>query len=196
MHIKIGLFAFLFLLLACQQKPALGPNATVDQTEEDNSSPGLIERGPVPTTADTPIPQPGQAAPSDNQQFRSPGPVVYGNLESEPAQYASAAPADIQTLSAIMGRWHNEVDIDEHLELTPNTYSVYYEGEKVVEEAAIFHTNCPGDCTGGSEADYPCFVVASAYGSDCFGIVRLTAEEMELSLLGQSTATVLYKRQY
>lgn len=193
MYIKIGFFAFLFLLFACQQRPALGPNATIDQTE-DNDSPGLIKRGPTPTTAETAIPQPGQA-PAPNQQYRAAEPVVYGSTVSEPTQYAAAAPGELQELNAIMGRWHNEVDIDEHLELSPNSYSVFYEGEKVVEESAVYHTNCPGDCTGGNEADYPCFVVTSAYGSDCFGIVRLTADEMELSLLGQSTATVLYKRQ-
>ncbi|MEL6667843.1 MAG: hypothetical protein AAFP08_02670 [Bacteroidota bacterium] len=193
MDIKIGILACLFLFSACRQQPALGPNATINLPDADNS-PGLIETGPTPTTSETAIPQPGQEN-RPQQQYRAAEPVVYGEAISLSPEYAASAPANVQALSAIMGRWHNEVDIDEHLELSPDSYSVYYEGEKVVEEPAVFHTSCPGECTGAGPADYPCFVVSSAYGSDCFAIVRLTPDEMELSLLGQSTATVLYKRQ-
>ncbi|MEM8584933.1 MAG: hypothetical protein AAGF87_11715 [Bacteroidota bacterium] len=192
MDFKIGLFSLFLLISACRQSP-LGPNATIEESES-NDSPGLLESGPLPTTAETAIPQPG-AEPRANQQYRAAEPVVYGEAVSLSPEYAAAAPADVQALSAVMGRWHNEVDVDEHLELSPDSYSVYYEGEKVVEEPAVYHTNCPGECTGSGAADYPCFVVSSAYGSDCFAIVRLTPDEMEISLLGQSTATVLYKRQ-
>ena len=95
---------------------------------------------------------------------------------------------------ALTGLWVNTTDPLEVVEFTPTHYVTFYDGEALVEEPMRVHQRCPNTCTDGQTSDRGCFTVAGPAGIDCFGIVRLSATELELQLLGVSEQTVTYRR--
>jgi hypothetical protein len=57
-----------------------------------------------------------------------------------------------------------------------------------------FHARCPGACSGGIPTNEPCFTITGPAQTDCYGIVTLTEDQLELQLLGISNETVVYRR--
>ena len=186
---RLLLFSGLLLVFACTPAPR-SVNTSTELPSADTEI-GLNESAPLSTTSATPPPSPNN--PNDlSTTARSGEPTTYGQTAVlTPDETISG---DDEIIIGLQGRWRNQTDEDEILQFNPETYEVYFENEKVVEEAVTYHPNCPGHCTGGAAADYPCYVIASPYHTDCFGIVRMTTNEMELTIIGQSTTTVTYTR--
>ena len=109
------------------------------------------------------------------------------------ADTESAAPA-LAARKLLTGRWVNTTDGEEVVAFTPTHYQTYYEGELLVEEDMTFHGQCPAACSGGSSTEAPCFTISGPAQTDCYGIVRLTDDLLELQVLGVSTETVVYRR--
>ena len=96
--------------------------------------------------------------------------------------------------AALTGLWTNVDDPDEIVEFTPTHYTTFYQDSRIIQEAMTVHPRCPGDCTEGVPTDQACLTVTGPAGIDCFAILRLSATEMELRLLGISEETVTYRR--
>jgi hypothetical protein len=91
--------------------------------------------------------------------------------------------------------WVNSADNKEIVEFTPDHYTTYYNGELLFQEAMTYHANCPGACNEGIEMEIACFTISGPGGTDCYGIIRLTPDVLEMSMLGVSTETILYTKQ-
>lgn len=182
-------FLGLFVLLAsCEttsnsntaQKESMAPaRATVPAAASNPAN------SPIPTTGLPPAPVVNSAAPATYGAVSTPK-----GMEAAPTTYANAA----AVAAPIVGNWINAEDPDETVVFTDHSYETYYEGQKVVEEEMEYHPICPSDCSGGQSVGVPCFTITSQYGKDCFGILRVTENELELTMLGVSTASILYKR--
>ena len=119
-------------------------------------------------------------------------PVQYGQQQARgPATYSAAA---AQIAPFLAGNWSNSADPRETVQFTPTHYYTYYDGELLVEEDMTFHPQCPAGCNGGAAAEFACFSIEGPAGTDCYGIIRLTSEVLELSLLGVSTETIVYNK--
>ena len=158
-----------------------------------------VEEDPTDTmytaTASTPPPAPVDTTALD-QPAEAEAPTPYG-MVIEPEQstmQAKGGTAGLVTQQLLTGTWTNTTDPDESVAFTPTHYKTYYEGELLVEEDMVFHQRCPGACSGGTTTDAPCFTVSGPAQTDCYGIVRLTDDILELQVLGVSTETVVYRR--
>ncbi len=180
---QIILFFFLaaiFLVLAsCDPAPVKESNQRLATPTKPSAA-----TNPMATTQLPPSPQPAAAPVTYSSTYTPKG------VEAAPTTYASAA----AVAAPIIGNWVNTEEPDETVVFTDHSYETYYQGQKVVEEEMTYHPNCPADCSGGQSVGIPCFTISSQYGKDCFGILRITENELELTLLGVSTATILYRR--
>lgn len=175
------------MLLASCEATSKSSTASKESTAPAyNASKEISSSSPLPTTT---LP-PSAAVPSAS------APATYGavqtpkGMEAAPTTYANAA----AVAAPIVGSWINSEDPDETVVFTDHSYETYYEGKKVVEEEMVYHPLCPSDCSGGQSVGVPCFTITSQYGKDCFGILRVTENELELTMLGVSTASILYRR--
>jgi len=176
---------------------------------------------PVPMSSSTPMPVPAGTSPAVSTQRtqESDLPETYGSVLLDPAQtqkgeskapvtYSSTAPAaapstyapapnsaEARLASVLTGMWINSADNKETVEFTPDHYTTYYKGEMLFQEAMTYHANCPGACNEGIDMEIACFTISGPGGTDCFGIIRLTPDVLEMSLLGVSTETILYTKQ-
>lgn len=169
---------------------------------------------PVPMTQNTVLPKP-----PGNEQ-----PAAYGNTPSQPEAYGSAPvdpaayPPATTTLSAkggaapvaygsaaaeagyidamLSGLWINTADSLELIEFATDHYTAFYQGEMLFREPMLYHSQCPGDCNNGQPMEIACFTVSGPAGTDCYGIIRLTPEVLELSMLGVSTETIVYRKRH
>ena len=177
------LFLSTFLFAACAADVAL------EDEPIDNIFP-VAEPAPAASGGDTLTAAPAEAAPTP-----------YGMvIEAEEAEQQakgitarSAAPA-LAAQKLLTGSWVNTTDSEEIVEFTPTHYKTYYDGEMLVEEDMTFHGNCPEACSGGTGTGAPCFTISGPAQTDCYGIVRLTEDVLELQVLGVSTETVVYRR--
>lgn len=107
--------------------------------------------------------------------------------DSIPVSYSvkgiAAAPLEFVPM---MGEWVSAFDQEEEVHFQPGKYVSFYQGEKVVEEHMVYYRNCPNTCTNGTPTESACFVLASDYGQMCFSIVKHTAEELEIAMLGNT----------
>ncbi|WP_020567310.1 hypothetical protein [Neolewinella persica] len=175
---------------------------------------------PVPMSSSTPMPVPAGTVPTMEAQG-TPGDLpgtyqsapLYPSQASKgdpaaPASYGSTAPAaapstyspapnsaEAQLASVLTGMWVNSADNQEIVEFTPDHYTTYYNGEMLFQEAMTYHANCPGACNAGIEMEIACFTISGPGGTDCYGIIRLTPDVLEMSMLGVSTETILYNKQ-
>lgn len=124
-------------------------------------------------------------------------PQAYGAQVAAPYTYAAPAPntAEAALAQVLNGAWVNSADPDEIVAFTPDHYQTYYKGELLVEEDMTYHSACPGDCNGGVEMEIACFTISGPAGTDCYGIIRLTPDVLELSMLGVSTKPIIYYKQ-
>lgn len=168
---------------------------------------------PVPMSTSTPMPVPagteptvGSPAayetvpldPSQASKGEASAPAAYGPTApaAAPSTYAPAPnTAEAQLASVLSGMWVNSVDNQETVAFTPDHYTTYYNGEMLFQEAMTYHSNCPGACNEGVEMEIACFTISGPGGTDCYGIVRLTPDVLEMSILGVSTETILYTKQ-
>ncbi|MEM9931697.1 MAG: hypothetical protein AAF840_17960, partial [Bacteroidota bacterium] len=136
----------------------------------------------------------------------TPAPEAYGNETAAPVSYGSeaAAPtaygpapgtAEASLAAVLSGRWVNQDDPKETVAFTPDHYTTYYNNEMLLEEDMVYHATCPGDCNEGVPMEIACFTISGPGGTDCYGIIRLTPEVLELSMLGVSTESIVYTKQ-
>ena len=180
----LTLLLFSFLLAACAADVAL-------EDEPSRSVYPVAEPQPEVISPDTVVADNSEAAPTPygmviepdqaDQQARG----VIGNQDGEPALAAQRL---------LTGSWINTTDAQEIVAFTPTHYKTYYQGELLVEEDMTFHGVCPAACSGGTSTGQPCFTISGPAQTDCFGIVRLTQDILELQILGVSTETVVYRR--
>ena len=117
-------------------------------------------------------------------------PTAYGNTTTMSPPTGEAA-----VLAATLnGLWVNSVDPNEVVEFTTDHYSTFYEGQLLIQEPMDYHARCPGDCADGQEMEIACFTITGPAGTDCFGIIRMTPDVLELSMLGVSTETIIYRK--
>lgn len=176
---------FFFLLSLCLWLGCSSKTTEPASTTAYKAPAPAVSTSPQPTTAESLPPDPN--APAAPATYGPPGMTPRA---AAPTTYASAA----AVAAPIVGSWVNASDPDEMVIFTDHSYASYYEGQPVVQEEMTYHVLCPGDCSGGVSAGVPCFTITSPYGTDCFGIIRVTENELELSLLGVSTETVTYSR--
>jgi len=121
---------------------------------------------------------------------------TYGT-QNAPQTYSAPAPntAEYALAQVLNGMWINSSDEQEIVEFTPDHYRTFYNGEMLIEEDMTYHAACPGDCNGGTPMEIACFTISGPGGTDCYGIIRLTPEVLELSMLGVSTETIVYTKQ-
>lgn len=154
-------------------------------------SPEQTGKGDAPSTYSAPASAPN--APQANQS----APQAYGAPAAAPSTYAAPAPntAEAALAQVLNGAWINSADPNEIVAFTPDHYQTYYNGELLVEEDMTYHAACPGDCNGGEQMEIACFTISGPGGTDCYGIIRLTPEVLELSMLGISTEPIVYNKQ-
>ncbi|MEL6140173.1 MAG: hypothetical protein AAFU67_00975, partial [Bacteroidota bacterium] len=158
--------------------------ATSNAPRYDANSPA-VSSSPVPTTSSN-LPS---SAPTTYSTLPGTAPRSVDGAAA-PTTYASAA----AVAAPLVGAWINTSDPDETVQFTDHSYASFYEGQMITEEEMTYHPQCPGDCSGGQTLGVPCFIISSEYGTDCYGIIRVTETELELSIIGQSTETVKYTR--
>ncbi|TXF88381.1 hypothetical protein FUA23_14680 [Neolewinella aurantiaca] len=154
---------------------------------------GSVPMNPQQTGKGTDVAPSTYSAPAAAQA----APQAYNSTAAAPSTYAAPAPntAEAALAEVLNGAWVNSTDSDEIVAFTPDHYQTYYRGELLVEEDMTYHAACPGDCNGGEPMEIACFTISGPAGTDCYGIIRLTPEVLELSLLGISTEPIVYYKQ-
>ena len=175
------LICFAFLLVACASDVALEDEPLTDvypitgaATAVDTTASAAPEAAPTPY---------GMVIDGDEPDLQAKG--TTGSQSAAPALAAQ---------KLLTGRWVNTTDSEEVVAFTPTHYQTYYEGELLVEEDMTFHGRCPAACSGGTSTEAPCFTISGPAQTDCYGIVQLTDDVLELQVLGVSTETVVYRR--
>ncbi|MGB3548651.1 MAG: hypothetical protein WBA17_16885 [Saprospiraceae bacterium] len=130
------------------------------------------------------------AAPQAYDDYSSARPETY---QSAPDQLTprSSAPRGLQLLS---GTWRNTVEPDETVRFDFDHYTSFFEGNPIVEERIEYHEVCNTQCSAAGSVSYPCFIIRSQYATDCFGIVSVTDEQLQISQLGVSSGVVTYQK--
>lgn len=188
-------------MVACTGTKSASPTATSTPPAGLSSPEYDPSNSPTPMTASTPLPAPESSAPTA-YSYPSTSQLEAKGLQENaaPSTYGSnvALGADAALYNAVAldlnGLWVNTVDDREEVEFALDHYTTFFEGEQIIREPMTFHPQCPGDCNGGVPAEFACFTVSGPAGKDCYGIIRLTDEILELSMLGVSTETVVYRK--
>ncbi len=177
-----------------QPQPATNENTNGQQAQTYGSVPMNPQRAGKGDAAST---SPAPASAPNNPQAYGSAPQTYGSSSTAPSTYSAPAPntAEAALAQVLNGAWVNNADPNEIVAFTPDHYQTYYKGELLVEEDMTYHAACPGDCNGGEQMEIACFTISGPAGTDCYGIIRLTPEVMELSLLGISTEPIIYNKQ-
>ncbi|THH41537.1 hypothetical protein [Neolewinella litorea] len=161
-----------------------------------------LENSGVDTTYSSPVARDTQPSPPQSAD-QAAAPTPYGMvIEPDATSPAGAKGTASATESApalaaqrlLTGRWVNSADDQETVQFTPTHYKTFYEDKLLVEEDMTFYGQCPAACSGGTSTGEPCFTISGPAQTDCYGIVRLTDDLLELQLLGISTETVVYRR--
>jgi len=176
------------------QQPQAYGNVPVDPSVSVPLDPSMEAKGEAPGTAPSTYSAPATAPP--NYAGNDQAPATYGT-QAAPQAYSAPAPntAEYALAQVLNGMWVNSADQQEVVEFTPDHYRTFYRGEMLIEEDMTYHANCPGDCNGGAPMEIACFTISGPAGTDCYGILRLTPEVLELSMLGVSTETIIYTKQ-
>lgn len=170
---------------------------------------------PIPMTQNTVIPTPPGAKQRAAYGNNHAQPEAYGSTPVDPSSYPPAtiplsaqiakggdapmayrsAVAEITHVNALLsGLWVNNADSLEIIEFSTDRYTAFYQGEMLFREPMSYHSLCPGDCNEGQPMEIACFRISGPAGTDCYGIIRLTSEVLELSILGVSTETIVYHK--
>ncbi|WP_420460254.1 hypothetical protein [Neolewinella sp.] len=196
----LSLLFVVYLFTACASEYA-SDDALIDSTYAIAGQPQAVSQALMAEPDTVPLPDAGY-----NDTVAGSGenaPTPYGlKIDEDGANYAESKGATASTDRApaaaaqqlLSGRWVNTDDGQEQVELTPTHYKTYYEGELLVEENLEFHGVCPDACSGGVSTGKPCFTISGPAQTDCYGIVRLDEDLLELQLLGVSNETIVYRR--
>ena len=179
---------YLTVLLCALWLVACASDMPLDEELPANVYSNPEQRAPRPDTTTASEPE---AAPTPYGMVIDPETRATGAEGDDPEN--STAPA-LAAQKLLTGRWVNTDDEQEVVEFTPTHYKTYYEGEMLVEEDMTFHGQCPPACSGGTPTGAACFTISGPAQTDCYGIVRLTDDLLELQLLGISSETVVYRR--
>ena len=190
------IFALLYLLTSCASE--LSPE---ELDAESTYAYALPTAAPDTAQPDSLVIPEAAANDKVTTPAGAPPPTPYGMTIDEQegmtpkgaASTSSAAPATAAK-RLLTGNWINTEDDREQVAFTPTHYRTYYDGELLVEEDMVFHAECPGACSGGTPVGEPCFTISGPAQTDCYGIVNLTADKLELQVLGVSNETVVYRR--
>lgn len=185
---RVLLFVGLIFLAACA---ALKP---VPALEPADSSQSINQR---PTPEDDPDYNPADFLPATAPPEITTVPnttTVTNQRVADDLITANSGALAIDYTAALTGLWANTADSKEVVEFTANYYSTFYEGALLLREPMTIHQRCPGACNDGKVMDIPCFTVLGPAGTDCFAILRLSASEMDLQLIGVSPDMVTYRR--
>ncbi len=196
---------YLLLLATAILLTYCAPEMTAEELAADSTYafPGQTaetEEFPIATPDTNKLPDAGA-----NNVVVPPGaaaPTPYGMTIKKGESYAGAKGVDPSNNTApalaaqkmLTGRWENADDTQEVVEFTPTHYKTFYNGELLVEENMSFHGVCPEACSGGTSTGKPCFTISGPAQTDCYGIVRLNDNVLELQLLGVSNETVIYRK--
>lgn len=190
-------FLLLYLLTSCASE--LSPEEL--DAAEANYSYAVPMAAPDTATPDTLIIPEAAANDRVRTPAGTPAPTPYGmTIDEGEGMTAKGAATPTATAPAtaakrlLTGNWVNTEDDREHVAFTPTHYRTYYDGELLVEEDMVFHADCPAACSGGTPVDEPCFTISGPAQTDCYGIVNLTNDKLELQMLGVSNETVVYRR--
>ncbi len=197
---------YLLLLCTAFALTHCAPEMTAEELSADSSYafPGRVaesEAFPIAQPDTNELPHAG-----DNDEVTvppgTPAPTPYGMVIQDGTAYDGTKGVDPSNNTApalaaqrmLTGRWENADDSQEVVAFTPTHYATYYDGEMLVEENMSFHGVCPDACSGGTSTGQPCFTISGPAQTDCYGIVQLTEDVLQLRLLGVSTETVIYRR--
>ena len=179
--------------------PAYDPSAAPAVMTENTPLP--TAGGRTPSAANPPAEGP-QTYSTTPPTYANPAPVPYGQQPPAADQAAkggnqatTALTADEAAIAPVLdGDWYNVADDREVVRFSPTHYYTFFEGELLVEEEMHYYADCPASCTGGETLGIGCFTIAGPASTDCYGVVRLTNDVLELSMLGVSTETVTYRK--
>lgn len=179
--------------------PAVMTQGTVLPRPQGAAQPAAYGSAPEGPVAYGSAPQ-SYGSPPENPADYPPATAVLspdqeGKGGAAPAVYSPQTPEEVTLAATLNGLWVSAADAKEVVEFTPDHYTTFYNGEMLFQEPMTYHPACPGDCNGGVTMQIPCFTVSGPAGTDCYGIIRLTPEVLEMSMLGVSTETILYRKQ-
>ncbi len=180
----------LLFLLSCTKPYSTTTEALYERGEYGTPAPraeaGTQVADDAPQSYDTRY----TAAPQEYSDYSSAAPETY---QSAPDQLTarSSAPRGLQLLS---GTWRNTVEPDETVRFDFDHYTSFFEGSPIVEERIEYHEVCNTQCSAAGSVSYPCFIIRSQFATDCFGIVSVTEETLQISQLGVSSEVVTYQK--
>jgi hypothetical protein len=187
--LRSALFIFLLATLSsCASDLAVEEAGTASYPAVTGQG-AKTEAFPIRPEVDTTPPPPGSPAPTPyGMTIREPAP----DLQAKGATEDSAPALAAQRL--LTGRWINTEEPLEQVAFTPTHYQTYFDGEMLVEEDMQFYGTCPDACSGGTSTGAPCFTISGPAQTDCYHIVRLSPDVLELQLLGVSSETIVYRK--
>ncbi|HMR44766.1 MAG TPA: hypothetical protein PKC40_13070 [Saprospiraceae bacterium] len=95
----------------------------------------------------------------------------------------------------ILGNWRDVDDAKSIISIAGSRYFSIYDGKLISEETMEFHEKCPESCqSGGDVSGNSCFTTNSTDGSTCYVIVKLSEEELQLTMAGGTGKTLTYRR--
>lgn len=171
----------LFLLVGCDT-----PTVSSSSSSKLDPNDPAVNSAPLPVTSSN--------LPTAPTTYNSPAMSAKGAEAAAPTTYGSTAMTAQMVAAPLVGSWTNMSDPEENIVFTDHSYASYYEGQMIVEEQMTYHAVCPPSCSGGTSVGVPCFIITSDFGTDCYGIIRVTDTQLELSIIGQSIETVTYVR--
>ena len=175
--------------------------AVVTTTPDLEAPPYDPSDSPAVMTADDPLPVPERDRYPEEEvvAYSSAAPATpqpYGrDVQARGAEATALSPAAAEAAPLLTGDWVNNSDEREIVRFSPTHYYTFYDGELLVEEDMTFYGDCPAECMGGEmQPEFRCFTISGPAGTDCYGVVRLTENVLELSMLGVSTETIVYTK--
>lgn len=140
---------------------------------------------------------PKQAENPEPDDFAARGLEIPQSFE-QPESYA---PASIRTQAAqtspiqlMTGVWVSDADPKETILFTSDSYTSYYENEKVIEEQIEYHENCTTLCKEAVAGSMACFIVRGEAGFTCYTVLHVDANRLEMRPTGAIDIVLKYKR--
>ena len=108
-------------------------------------------------------------------------------IASEP----EAVPTVAQDAQILQGNWISTTDARSEISLGKGMFTEIYGGEQMGRFPYEYFAHCPNECNPA--ADTPCIKVMSQ-DNVCYAVIKADAETLELSPIGGTGNTLIYKR--
>ena len=113
-----------------------------------------------------------------------------------PSANSGQAPTSIESELAqqkmLLGNWQSTEDDQYRLEIRSDQKFISFYGSDVIStENWKYYSACPQDC---NELDGSCLTTDGEDGSVCYYLVKLTSDELQISMLGGRGNTLIFKR--